>query len=658
MAYSHDLDSHLQSPREEDVDGRGRTQQGNFPNANTTSILDPALDQEITDNTSHPAVNTLNRLPSFIRQLPSNLGPRDLDYLADKDALTIPDKDFRDELLRHYASIVHPFMPALDLEDFLTRIIHDDGRNPVSLLLFQAVMFASVTFVDAKLLQLRGYSSRKAARKIFFNRVRLLYGLDCERDHMALLQALLLMTYWYDRPEDEKDTWHWMGIALSLAQVTGFHRNPEGLRITAHEKHLRRRIWWSCVMRDRLLALGIRRPSRVRDEDFDVPQLKLDDFDISTTPSEDVVRLMGDSGLTAPNGEARTVVAIMCIELSRLCVCIGHILHSQYTILGQNRVGFNVSPKAIVDSEASDRQSQELAKCDTELATWVYEQDGRSKYKEGCHMPTPRGFASKSIIHLHQALLQMNYLTALSALHRPQLVSPDSERCRSRIHSRKRVTETAIAMTKLAFDLQANKQLRHLSTSSIPAFLSAALIHLLDIRSSEEEVRNMSIGRFYQCLQALHQLQDMYASADYAIRYLDNVLRITNIDVPMLNMGLTQGSSAGLPKCQCHTSNSGVQSSIGTTYLSPPSSRNEPVIDGSTRRADLFQPDVTNSFTPLLNTFEPWPSDAAALDSNQGPTDLLAMSPYTNMWSDADNLIPELLGFNVENNTLLSRDRV
>ncbi|CAK7235167.1 hypothetical protein SBRCBS47491_009199 [Sporothrix bragantina] len=184
--------------------------------------LSPISDHWVSNHTNSPGIpqrsSSLPRLPSYIRPVPPYLRQRDLQYLADSGALTIPDDAFRDELLRTYVHVVYPFMPAIDLGDFLGPIMNLDDRSPVSLLLFQAVMFAGVTFVDAKFLQARGYDSRKAARKAFFSRVRLLYGLDYEQDRLPLLQAVLLMTYWYDCPENDKDTWYWMGIALGLAQ--------------------------------------------------------------------------------------------------------------------------------------------------------------------------------------------------------------------------------------------------------------------------------------------------------------------------------------------------------------------------------------------------------------------------------------------------------
>ena len=111
-------------------------------------------------------------LPDFIRGLPQRLQSDDIDYLATKGALTVPDVELRNELLKSYIHYVHPYMPLLDLEEFLQTIARNDGIHRMSLLLFQAVMFAGTAFVDMKHLRAAGYPNRKAARKVFFQRAR------------------------------------------------------------------------------------------------------------------------------------------------------------------------------------------------------------------------------------------------------------------------------------------------------------------------------------------------------------------------------------------------------------------------------------------------------------------------------------------------------
>jgi hypothetical protein len=111
-------------------------------------------------------------LPDFIRPLPARFMSVDIDYLHAKGALTIPDLELRNELLKSYIQYVHPYMPLLDLNDFLRNIARNDGIHRLSLLLFQAVMFAGTAFIDFKHLRAAGFESRKAARKIFFQRAR------------------------------------------------------------------------------------------------------------------------------------------------------------------------------------------------------------------------------------------------------------------------------------------------------------------------------------------------------------------------------------------------------------------------------------------------------------------------------------------------------
>ncbi|CAK7200318.1 hypothetical protein SEUCBS139899_003009 [Sporothrix eucalyptigena] len=513
-----------------------------------SSVSDPWMPPQQRVSTASPNVPSSNsgaipRLPPYIRPVPAYLRQRDLQYLADSGALTIPDDAFRDELLRTYVHVVYPFMPAVDLDDFLGPIANGDG-NPVSLLLFQAVMFAGVTFVDAKFLQARGYDSRKAARKAFFSRVRLLYGLDYEQDRLPLLQAVLLMTYWYDCPDNDKDTWYWMGIALSLAQVSGFHREPA--MASVKQRRLRRRIWWSCVIRDRLLALGVRRPSRIYDSDFRVEPLSVDDFDVHVPP-EPLIRLLGESRYTAVDSSARVQTAVLCVELSKLCTCLGRILHSQYCMTGSQAARSDYLQKATVLPRQSDTQLQDLVMCDAELDAWVANQDPRAKYTPS-RGNTPRASPGNNddfmqVIQLHQAQLHMIYLTTISVLHKPQVfysganTDTDSSNAQRRA-SKAKIMDAAVAITNLAYSLKASNQLRFLSTSSVPAFLSASLIHLMDTRSPDDDVRSISIGRFYQCVGALQQLQDIYSSADYAIYFLRDVLKNANIDVPMVKLAL------------------------------------------------------------------------------------------------------------------------
>jgi len=97
--------------------------------------------------------------------------------------LAIPDSSLRNELLRCYVEFVHPFMPLLDLHDFLNTVDAEDGSSgKVSLLVLQAVMFTGSAFVDMRSLARAGYTSRKEARKSFFQKARVSDARDARGD--------------------------------------------------------------------------------------------------------------------------------------------------------------------------------------------------------------------------------------------------------------------------------------------------------------------------------------------------------------------------------------------------------------------------------------------------------------------------------------------
>jgi hypothetical protein len=58
-----------------------------------------------------------------------------------------------------------------------------------------------------------------------YNRAKDLYDADYETDKITVSQALFLMSFWRAGPLLEKDTRHWLGAAISLAQTKGMHRS-------------------------------------------------------------------------------------------------------------------------------------------------------------------------------------------------------------------------------------------------------------------------------------------------------------------------------------------------------------------------------------------------------------------------------------------------
>lgn len=484
-----------------------------------------------------PPITPSYSLPNYIKPLPSKLDPEDILYLEKKGALAIPSPQLRNELLRNFVEFVHPNMPLLNVHDLVSSIDRNDGNAPVSLLLFQAIMFSAIATVDMRHLKAAGYSARRDARRDFFQKTRLLYDFDIEIDRISLIQSLLLMTYWYETPDDQKDSHHWMGIAVSLSHTIGLHRNPEkSSAMDEPRKKLWKRIWWSTYMRDRLVALGMRRPTRIKTADFDVPMLNISDFESAVLPE-------GPSCIPAEckllrNLDMQKKLAVMCIESAKLCVCMSHVLSVQYSVLNNNHgvVNDEGSTKTTVRLVAKKLEPgvNEVQTCDKELQQWRDELPQEALYVAPTWQDVDAG--NESVV-LNRSLLHMIYYATLSALHRPQVLPstampPRQTQSDMLDHSRKAVRLAASEITSIAYGLFNIDMVRFLPTTGITVLLPAIIIHLLDIKAPDEATRRSSLQGFCQCMQIMGKLRDIYAAADYSTAFLEAAIRKAEITLP------------------------------------------------------------------------------------------------------------------------------
>lgn len=126
-------------------------------------------------------------LPPYIRPLSQSLSVDDWTYLRRKGALEVPDPATRDAILVSYFATVYPFMPVLRLDRFLNAITTDGRSGQISLLLFQAIMFAGLSAMDPTRIQELSFRDVKHARRIFFARARTLHDLDAETESEPVL---------------------------------------------------------------------------------------------------------------------------------------------------------------------------------------------------------------------------------------------------------------------------------------------------------------------------------------------------------------------------------------------------------------------------------------------------------------------------------------
>ncbi|KAL2151863.1 hypothetical protein VTH82DRAFT_5047 [Thermothelomyces myriococcoides] len=474
------------------------------------------------------AFGQVSEWPAFVKPIPDRVLAEDRQYLAQKQVFSLPSLRLQNALIAAFIEYVHPYMPLLELHDFL-RVVNDrsGASGKVSLFLYHAVMFSATAFVDETLLKEAGYASRRDARRAFFYRTRLLYDFDYETDRLILVQGLLLMTYWYETPDDQKDTWHWMGVAISLAHTIGLHRDPAKTPMIPRKQKLWKRVWWSCLMRDRLVALGMRRPTRIKSEDFDVPPLSEDDFEIEPLPAEN--NLLGPECAVIHDVEMQRELAVMCIEKAKLCMLIGDMLKVQYSVLSRS----GVRPEHTVNSthmllpNKNPENMKEVEKVDQNLRDWF---DGLPEPCRYRPLDSVTITDANKPLAVQRNLLHMIYHTTVSALHRPLFLpaSPTegpSTSVEVQETARKRVREAAEHITHMAAEMRQHSLERFLPTTGVTVILPAMIVHMLDTKSLDPETRVNAVRGLKECLVVMSNLRNIYAAADFATGFLDALLR-------------------------------------------------------------------------------------------------------------------------------------
>ncbi|EXJ96037.1 hypothetical protein A1O1_01163 [Capronia coronata CBS 617.96] len=504
--------------------------------------------------------------PSYIRPPRPDIRPDDVEFLIRRGALLVPQPELRDQLLRCFVLFVYPYMPTIELADFLGAIDGHDGSSKISLVVFQAVMFAGTAYVDLDLLQQAGYSNRRAARSDFYQKVKLLYDFDWDVDRVALIQSLLLMNYWYVSENDQKDPWHWLGVCVSLATSIGMNSSDTSSRNSPQTRRLWRRIWWTCVMRDRIIAVSMRRPIRIADEDINLPPLTAEDFDlhpISTSLlSLRQCRLMADS-------TSQRMLAEMCVAKVQLLLSLGRILHNCYTLRSfggsTSEVTMLYTPKrsgTINDNDFAMLQD-ELSQWSNNLPMSCWLDSAAEPSSNKGDGVTDGNDPTDKVLFLHRSVLKMLFLVATEALDRPQTLSASKSRSAAssakaaqastmQLASTSKVKEAADRMAEMIQSLHDRDLVRYLPPLSVTFMLLAIAAFMVEIKKQGLEQTDLQgTGKqchVHRCLRALLGLRDIWPIADSACVLVGQMINRCQVEatlgISILGIKATRSISA------------------------------------------------------------------------------------------------------------------
>jgi hypothetical protein len=138
-----------------------------------------------------------------LRANPRGLDRADYAILQRRGAFLLPTKALCDELIDAYFKWIAPIVPVIDRGRFMCQ--YRNHENPPSLLLLQTILLAGSRVCTNRQL-MDGMNSTKTVARTFYNRAKALYDANFEDDRVAIVQALILLGWYWEGPEGERDT--------------------------------------------------------------------------------------------------------------------------------------------------------------------------------------------------------------------------------------------------------------------------------------------------------------------------------------------------------------------------------------------------------------------------------------------------------------------
>ncbi|KAH8425138.1 fungal specific transcription factor domain-containing protein [Aspergillus melleus] len=207
-----------------------------------------------------------------------SLDKDDLAYLAAKGCLSVPDKTLIDDFLRGYFLHIHPYVPVLDeaeVWDLYGLLDEDDDSRTISLFVFQAILFASCPYVSRDTIQKCGFEDKRSARNEFYKRAKIFFDLKADDRPLIQAQGATLLSLHTSADEPQAGSL-WLTRAIQAAMIVRCKPGPS----EDVEASVKKRLWWSIILRDRSLCLGLRRRPQITSVDcgMGVEPLEEEDF--------------------------------------------------------------------------------------------------------------------------------------------------------------------------------------------------------------------------------------------------------------------------------------------------------------------------------------------------------------------------------------------
>ncbi|KAL2371417.1 hypothetical protein RJ035_006126 [Blastomyces gilchristii] len=367
-------------------------------------------------------------------------------------------------------------------------------------------------FVPPSVIKSAGFVDSRIARNTLYRRAKLLFDLNAENDVLAKAQGAILLTY-----QSSSIDFHagslWLTTAIQHAILYGAHSYNSKSNVTDPHRGTKKRLWWSILLRDRILPLGLRRYPQITPQHFD---LSLD-----CMAEEDLQDEIQKSEVY--NAETKRILANVLRVQCQLAIVLTRVIMIVYAPNGFSQ------PKSMTEKEFM-KSLREIEDIRATLTQWANE----AKAAFGSI------FASDDVhesVTLYSNLTFMYYhhiiSTARVALcHNQALTIEIHQRFIAETYSKlleglkDELEDAALSITRSVKRLLMRGVARHLPISAIAYTALPLVLNALDVKlsgtTSQSATRKRRLSYYAEVMQLY---RNRYDGTDYVALLIQEVLR-------------------------------------------------------------------------------------------------------------------------------------
>ncbi|RMJ13281.1 hypothetical protein BHE90_006667 [Fusarium euwallaceae] len=195
--------------------------------------------------------------------------------IREKDpfAAAYPPRRTADDFVRCFWEFVHPVFPVLHKTSFMSRYnllwsAEDNESSNDAMSEMDEVIFSStlniVFAIGCRFSESVPAASRASLAQTFYQRSRSIYRFEI-LDSMSLsaIQMLLLTGVYLQSTQQATRCWNVVGLAIRAAQSLGLHVESPSQPRSQLSMEMRRRVWHTCLVLDKLLSMTFGRPAMI-----------------------------------------------------------------------------------------------------------------------------------------------------------------------------------------------------------------------------------------------------------------------------------------------------------------------------------------------------------------------------------------------------------